>query len=75
MSLKNPQQGYNFAIYLTSIGGLHKKLWVSKVARVPHLGVAPMVNHKKYYKGEGGEYLIVRGQHSLQIIGNKDVNT
>ncbi len=42
-------KGYNFASDLTSIEGLHKKLWASKVA-----GVGPVVKHKKYYKGEGG---------------------
>jgi len=42
-------KGYNFASGLTSIGGLHKKLWASKV-----VGAGPMARHKKYYKGEGG---------------------
>jgi hypothetical protein len=28
-------KGYNFALDLTSIGGLHIKLWISKVVRVP----------------------------------------
>jgi hypothetical protein len=28
-------EGYNFALDLTLIGGLHTKLWASKVARVP----------------------------------------
>jgi hypothetical protein len=27
-------EGYNFSLYLTSIRGLHKKLWASKVARI-----------------------------------------
>jgi hypothetical protein len=50
---------------------LHTKLWASKVARVPilgisrlqlglgtkwHLGAGPMANHKEYYKGEGGGF-------------------
>jgi hypothetical protein len=51
---------------------LHKKLSASKVARVPifeisrlltwesqekwHLDVALVVNHKEYYKGEGGGF-------------------
>jgi hypothetical protein len=52
---------------LTSIKGLHNKLWASKVTRVPISGLAtweswdkmtflsigPMARHKKYYKGEG----------------------
>jgi hypothetical protein len=28
-------EGYNFALKLTSIRGLHTKLWASKVARIP----------------------------------------
>jgi hypothetical protein len=62
-------KGYNFALDLTSIGGLHEKLWVSKITGVPilrisrlplgspgtkwHLGVGPMARHKGHYKGEG----------------------
>jgi hypothetical protein len=65
-------KGYNFAWNLTIIEGLHNKLWVSKVIGVLilgimglpiwesqekcHLGVTPMVNHKKYYEGEGGGF-------------------
>jgi hypothetical protein len=59
---KNFDKGYNFVLDLTSIRSLHKKLWASKVMRIPilgivglliwesrekcHLGVAPMVSHK-----------------------------
>jgi hypothetical protein len=32
-------EGYNFVSDLTSIGGLHKKLWASIVARVPILRI------------------------------------
>jgi hypothetical protein len=32
--------GYNFDFDLTSIGALHKKLWASKVARVPIIGIS-----------------------------------
>jgi len=62
-------KGYNFALNLTSIKGLHKKLWVFKMARILipkilafptwecqekwHLGPTPMVSHKEYYKREG----------------------
>jgi hypothetical protein len=62
-------KGYNYFINFTSIKGLHKKLWASKVMRVPisglptwesqekwHLDVDPMINHKEYYKGEGGDF-------------------
>jgi hypothetical protein len=69
---KNVDKGYNFSLDLTSIKGLHEKLWTSKVAKVPilgisklltweyqekwHLGVALMASHKEYYKGEGGGF-------------------
>jgi len=33
--LKSSWWGYNFSWYHTSIGGLHTKLWASKVAKVP----------------------------------------
>jgi len=62
---KTLNKGYNFVL----IEGLHKKLWTSKMAKVPilwilklptwkfrkkwHLGAAPMAKHKEYYKGEG----------------------
>jgi hypothetical protein len=65
-------KGYNFATNLISIGGLETKLWASKVAGVPTLGISglplgspetkchldagPMANHKVYYKGEGGGF-------------------
>ncbi len=63
---------YNFALNLTSIGGLHTKLWASKVTKVPilgfsglplgspetkwHLGAGPMARHREYYKGKGGGF-------------------
>jgi hypothetical protein len=63
-------EGYNFD--LISIGGLHTKLWASKVIGVPilgisgfplrslgtkwHLGDGPVARHKVYYKGEGGGF-------------------
>jgi hypothetical protein len=66
------EKGYKFLLDLTSIIGLHKKLCASKGAKVLitrilgiltwefqekwHLGVASMVNHKKYYKKEGGGF-------------------
>jgi hypothetical protein len=65
-------KGYNFALDLISIEGLHTKLWAFKVvgvlvvgiSRLPlgslwtkwHLGVGPMARHKVYYKGEGGGF-------------------
>jgi len=62
-----------FALDFTSIGGLYKKLWASKVARVfENFGAfnwesrdkmtfecKPVAKHRKYYKGEGGGFLQV----------------
>jgi hypothetical protein len=39
-SWKNPDKGYNFALDLISIEGLHAKLWGPKVARVLTLGIS-----------------------------------
>jgi len=61
-------KGYNFALDLTLIEGLHIKLWASKVARDPILGILgipgqndiwvlaswPGINNT--YKGEGGDF-------------------
>ncbi len=33
-------EGYNFTLDLTSIKGLHKKLWASEVAKVPILRIS-----------------------------------
>jgi hypothetical protein len=72
--------GYNFASNLTSIAGLHKKLWASKVARVPilrisrllrekwHYDVTPMAIHKEYYKGEGDVFPQVRVMVSIEFM-------
>jgi len=65
-------KGYNFALDLISIQGLHAKLWRPKVAGVPtlaisglpsgspgtksHLDVGPVERCKVYYKGEGGGF-------------------
>jgi hypothetical protein len=65
-------KGYNFALKLALIKGLHKKLWTSKMAKVPilgisklptwefwekwHVGVAPVASHKECYKGESGGF-------------------
>jgi len=64
---KDLNEGYNFALELISIRGLHTKLWASKITWVPilrisglpfgspgtkwHLGASPMARHKEYYKG------------------------
>jgi hypothetical protein len=69
---KSLDEHYKFSLNLTLIGCLHKKLWASKMAKVPilkilgfstwesqerwHLGVGPMANHKKYYNEEGGGF-------------------
>jgi hypothetical protein len=33
-------ESYNFALKLISIGGLQRKLWAPKVAKVPSLGIS-----------------------------------
>jgi hypothetical protein len=69
---KDLDKGYNFALDLISIEGLHRKLWALKVVRVPslgfsglplgspgtkcHLDVALMERHKVYYEGESGGF-------------------
>jgi hypothetical protein len=69
-------EGYDFALNLISIGGLHTKLWDPKVAGVPtlgisgfpfgspgtkcHLDVGLVKRHRIYYKGEGGGFPQVR---------------
>ncbi len=74
-------KGYNYALDLTLIRGLHNKLWASKMIGVPilgimglstweswekwHLGVAPMASHRKYYKEEGGGFPQVQAMVSL----------
>jgi hypothetical protein len=74
-------EGYNFALDLISIRGLHAKLWASKVAGDPtlaisglplgnprtkcHLNVSIMEMHKVYYKREGGDFPQVRAMASL----------
>jgi hypothetical protein len=40
---KNLDVAYNFALDLTSIEGLHKKLWASKVVGVPILGISGLM--------------------------------
>jgi len=60
-------KGYNFAVDLTSIEGLHKKLYASKVTEIPISRISgfptwvqpPVVRHRNYYKGEGGGFLQV----------------
>jgi hypothetical protein len=41
ISWKAFDNGYNFALDLAFIGGLHKKLWASKVAEIPIIGLSP----------------------------------
>jgi hypothetical protein len=69
---KSLDKGYNFASNLTLIGGLHIKLWDSKVVGIPilgilgpplgspwtkwHLGANLWSGTRKYYKGEGGGF-------------------
>jgi len=78
---KDINKGYNFALDLISIGGLHAKLWAPKVAKVPtlvisglplgsprtkcHLDVGLMERHRVYYKGEGDGFLQARAMVSF----------
>jgi hypothetical protein len=80
---KDLDKGYNFALDLISIRGLHTKLWASKVMGIPvvgisgllfgspktkwHLGASPMARHKVYYKGEGDDFPQVWTMVSLVI--------
>jgi len=74
-------KGYKFAQDLISIGGLHTKLLVLKIAGISslrilglplgslgtkcHLDVGLMERHKVYYKGEGGGFPQVQAVVSL----------
>jgi len=78
---KDFNEGYNFASYFISIGGLYTKLWAPKITKVSilgilgfpfgspeikwHLGAGPVVKHKVYYKGEGGGFPQVQAVVSL----------
>jgi hypothetical protein len=39
LAWKTFEEGYNFSLDIISIGGLHTKLWVTKVVGVPTLGI------------------------------------
>jgi hypothetical protein len=81
ISLETFDKGYNFASDLISIGGLHTKLWASKlvgilvvgISGLPlgspetkwHLGAGPVARHRVYYKGEGGGFPQVRAMVNL----------
>jgi len=74
-------EGYNFALDLISIEGLHTKLWGPKVAGIPTLGISglPLGSPRTkchldvglverdiiYYKGEGGGFPQVRAMVNL----------
>jgi hypothetical protein len=74
-------EGYNFVLDLIPIGGLHTKLWATKVTEVPtlgnsglpfgspgtkhHLDATLVASHKVYYKGEGGGFPQVWAMMSL----------
>ncbi len=78
---KSLDKGYNFAIDLISIRGLHANLWAPKnakevilgILKLPlgslgtkcHLGATPVAKHKIYYNGEGGGFPQVRVVMSL----------
>jgi hypothetical protein len=73
-------EGYNFALDLITIEGLHTNLWAPKVARINcenfkipcgsletknHLDVAPVERCKVYYNREGGAFSQVQAVESL----------
>jgi len=70
-------EGYNFALDLTSIRSLSTKLWVSKVADSQfrefrdsqgtkcHLDAGPMAKHRIYYKEKGGGFPQIRAMVNL----------
>jgi hypothetical protein len=61
---KDLNEGYNFALDLISIGGMHTKLWAPKVTRVPTLeisGVAKQNNIWVLVPWLGTKY-IIRGK-------------
>jgi len=80
MPWKALDEGYNFALKLISIRGLHTKLRARKVVRIPivrisrlslgspgtkcHLDVGLVGRHRVYYKGEGG------GFPQVQVVAN-----
>jgi len=49
-SWKTLDKGYNFVLYLMSIEGLHKKLWASKVVRVPILKISRLLTWESWDK-------------------------
>jgi hypothetical protein len=56
---KDLDKGYNFALDLIPIGGLHAKLWAPKVVRILVVGIldfGPVAIHRVYYKGEVGGF-------------------
>jgi len=79
--LESLNEGYNFAIDLISIEGLHAKLCRPKVAGVltlailgfplgnpetkNHLDVSLVGSHKVYYKGEGDGFPQIQAVMSL----------
>jgi hypothetical protein len=79
--LKAHDEGYNFALDLISIRGLHVKLWAPKVAGVLvvgisglplgslvtkcHLGASLVAKHRVYYEEEGGGFPQVQAVVSL----------
>jgi hypothetical protein len=81
ISLESSWQAIQFFLDLISIGGLQTKLWASKVAGVPTLGISGLpfgscrtkchldaghvASHRVYYKGEGGGFPQVRAVVNL----------
>jgi hypothetical protein len=66
---KNINKGYNFALDLTSIEGMHKKLWASKVAGVPISGISRFPTQEPRDKMTFG--CIVRGHAQRILLGGR----
>jgi len=49
---KDLNEGYNFSLDLTSIEGIHKKLWASKVAKVPILRILKLSTWESLEKND-----------------------
>jgi hypothetical protein len=87
--IKLLMKGYNFPSNLISPRGLHEKLWVSQMERIPilkivglstweswekhHLDATLVVCHRKYYKRGGGGFPWVRAMMSCESMYARDL--
>jgi hypothetical protein len=66
---KNLNKGYNFALDLTSIEGMHKKLWASKVVGVPISGISGLPTWEPWDKMTVG--CMVHGHAQRILLGGR----